>query len=589
MSLPITFLQIYYYYEEMIKMNTVSPNSNYVEIILGGEKRKIASYDFILRNQLRNNDNPIISPFQYQTCLFNNFGFIHCPENSYWIKQGIPLELVDQIEVFDQPIASIPVIILGENPRLSFMLDVINLWGYGELKNGHILDEEKSFNSKRDYEYCLAHNIQMKIGYNVDQEEYSWNSADIRTERLHQLNPMIDREYFENNLIDFNGLTRSTFVKYPYAMFAMGIINPDMVMSIIRDAEKETAREITRTEFNGILNQAIYSQRAIPMFQNKLNEQLEQINYIYSTYGIRGLIILNRVFTTEEVPSLEDICQQSMKERTMYGNDLLEKEKYQLMFASGDIRIFDNLPNGEAKDEYVLSMETNKKNQYGEEDLQSITHYESRIKRIVFNYIDDTIFPEAIDLGNPKMDSYEYKRTMFRLYVLIKYILDPKYGKVLDGKRLILSKNFYIDQSNFSLYVPSMNAYLYVDQDYNIDFMSPSELVKYYNNNFDGKYFIDPDEIDNTSELDHIGTVYIPENFYLIMSHDTYYKDGKDDVDLDIGVTSQQPVQPKANNQQLQFQQFIQQQYPGYKSVQQEGNNDQQMYTLNFNNLVMNE
>ena len=568
-------------------MNTVYKNSNYVEITLGGEKRKIASYDFILRNQLRNNDNPIISPFQYQSCLFNNFGFIHCPENSYWIKQGIPLELVDQTEVFDQPIASIPLIILSENPRLSFMLDVINLWGYGELKNGHLLDEEKSFNSKRDYEYCLAHNIQMKIGYNVDQEEYSWNSADIRTERLHQLNPMIDIEYFENNLIDFNGLTRFTFVKYPYAMFAMGIINPDMVMSIIRDAEKETAREITRTEYNGILNQAVNSEKAIPMFQNKLNEQLEQINYIYSTYGIRGLVILNRVFTTEEVPSLEDISNQSMKERTMYGNDLLEKEKYQLMFASGDIRIFDNLPSGEAKDEYVLSMETNKKNQYGEEDLQSINHYENRIKKIVFSYVDNFVgFPTQIDQNNPNMDTYEYKRTMFRLYVLIKYILDPKYGKVLDGKKLILSKNFYIDQSNFSLYVPSMNVYLYVDQDYNIDFMSPSELVKYYNNHFNGKYFIDPDEIDNTSELDHIGTVYIPENFYLIMNHDTYYKDGKDDVDLDIGITYQQPIQqqyiqpqPVVQTQPIQQTQqpFIDPQYY------------QQTYGLNINNLVMNE
>lgn len=553
--------------------------SNVVEINIGGEKRRIASYDFILKNQLLNHDSPIMTPFQYETCIFNNFGFTKCPENSYWIKQEIPIELVGQTEVFDQPIASIPTIIIGEKHKLNFMLDLINLWAEGESKSGHLINPDKSFYNKKDVNYCIDHNIQMKIGYKINQEESSWNASDIKSERLHQLNPVLDNEYFENCLCNFDVLSKFVDVEYPFVMFALGIINPDLVTSIIKTAEIITADYITKTEFKGVKNQAATSPNALPLFQKSLNDILRMINNnIYSRYGVRGLIILNRIFNREEKISKEEL-NESLKERSVYGNTLMEKENYQLMFATGDLRIFDGLPDGKSKEEYVLNIETNSKDNHGRDEIQSMSHYESRIKRVVFTYVDnDAGFPEPIDDDHRAKNSYEYKKVLLRLYIIIKYILDPKYGKVLEGKRLILSKNFYLDENNFALYIPGMNLYMTVDQDYNVDFMTPSEIVKYYNDKYDGEYFIDPEEVE-CYKSDKIKKFEYPKNFDLIMQNDTFYINGKNEVNLDI-----KPVVQQSVIQQQSIPQMI------IKPLVPEGyNNEENMYSLNTSNLVDNE
>ena len=537
-------------------MNT-NFNDNVVEISLGGEKREIASYDLIMKYQLMNQDTEIITPFQYQTCIFNNMGFIKCPANSYWMKQRIDMELSDQTEMFDQPMPKIPMIILGKDLKLSFLLDLIKVWAKGEVKNGHLINLEKSFSNKRDYEFCLKNNLQMKIGYTIEQEIGSWDSSDVVVERLHQLNPIVDKDYFENCLCNFEAISKVTTVQYPYVMFALGIINPDIVMSVIKQAEMDTAKEITTKEFNGIQNMTAQSPNALPLFQNKLNELLGECNKIYSKYGIRGLIILNRIYKRGDKIDKDQLVQESIKEKMMYGRDLVEKEQANTSFVDiGNLELFDGLPNGEAKESFVITQETtsyNNSDNKGRErkryEINSVNHFENVIKKYVFDRVDDeTKFPEVIDLKHRNENSYEYKKTLFRLYVLLKYIVDPKYGKVLEGDKLVLSNNFYIDYSNFALYIPSMNLYMYVDRDYNVDFMTPSEIVKYYNNKFGGNHFIDIEEIDGSAELDEIKELKIPSNFDLIMSNDTYYKDGKNEVDLDIqptAVVPQQVTQPQ--------------------------------------------
>ena len=54
-------------------------NQDLVEISLGGEKRQISSYNLIMKYQLMNQEREVMSPFQYQTCLFNNMGFSQIP------------------------------------------------------------------------------------------------------------------------------------------------------------------------------------------------------------------------------------------------------------------------------------------------------------------------------------------------------------------------------------------------------------------------------------------------------------------------------------------------------------------------------
>ena len=261
------------------------------------------------------------------------------------------MELSDQTEVFDQPMSSIPMIILGENSKLSFILDLIKVWAKGKIKNGHLINPDKSFSNKRSYEFCLNNHLQMKIGYTIEQETGCWDSSDIVSERLHQLNPIVDKDYFENCLCNFEVLSKAVEVQYPYTMFALGVINPDIVMSIIKKAEMDTAKEITEKEFNGIQNMAVQSPNAFPMFQNKLNEELCKCNAIYSKYGIRGLIILNRIYERGEKISKEKLITESNEERSMYGRDLLEKDNSQrTLVDETNQEIFDSLPNGEAKE-----------------------------------------------------------------------------------------------------------------------------------------------------------------------------------------------------------------------------------------------
>ena len=165
---------------------------------------------------------------------------------------------------------------------------------------------------------------------------------------------------------------------------------------------------------------------------------------------------------------------------------------------------------------------------------------------------------------------------------MIKYIIDPKYGKVLDGDKLVLSNNFYIDYSNFALYIPSMNLYMYVDQDYNIDFMTPSEIVRFYDNKFGGNHFIDIEEIDGASELDEIKELKIPNNFDLIMSTDTYYKDGKNEVDLEVRPAPVVQSQPQVIPQQQPQIVFTKMVPEGYE------NPNEPIFGLNPSSLVIN-
>lgn len=498
----------------MVRIPNIVPNENmeYTKVLLGNYPVEIMSYKSILQMELKVRlDNDVINPYQYVSAFYNNIGYSNCPNISSLEGIDISLDKLYRNTVVDYPITKYPVMFNRTRTTLKYLLNVIKIWCKGTAKRGHILDTKNSNDSipsNLDIRYMIENNIIIKPLCSTTLEEYTWDSSDIRMTRLHNLS--LNKNYFYNSFKYFN-LIEDIMIYNPYAVFAMALINPDVIYSFIRSSEIEAA---TRVNCNGyfILRK---DKDMKDIFARLLNNKIFYLANLYYKYGFEALwnIHMNYIKNNSPVDYYDMKCNMNINIVPDYA---ITK-------------------SGEYDDFAILSLE----DKYRFIDNIVIRNEE---KNFIFKYIDKENLPDILQkkvVYNDGSQTYSklYIDTLKRLWVSLKQIecYHPEYLE--SGSKLLLSDSFYIDNTRFVLYNTDMNIFIVLTNTFNSFILNKDDTIKFYKDNYGMNIVIDSEEI-NTESIE-VADFNIEE---FSKNYELYYGNNNMPKDTDIIVSNNSVV-----------------------------------------------
>ena len=498
----------------MVRIPNIVPNENmeYTKVLLGNYPVEIMSYKSILQMELKVRlDNDVINPYQYVSAFYNNIGYSNCPNISSLEGIDISLDKLYRNTVVDYPITKYPVMFNRTRTTLKYLLNVIKTWCKGTAKRGHILDTKNSNDSipsNLDVRYMIENNIIIKPLCSTTLEEYTWDSSDIRMTRLHNLS--LNKNYFYNSFKYFN-LIEDIMIYNPYAVFAMALINPDVIYSFIRSSEIEAA---TRVNCNGyfILRK---DKDMKDIFARLLNNKIFYLANLYYKYGFEALwnIHMNYIKNNSPVDYYDMKCNMNINIVPDYA---ITK-------------------SGEYDDFAILSLE----DKYKFIDNIVIRNEE---KNFIFKYIDKENLPDILQkkvVYNDGSQTYSklYIDTLKRLWVSLKQIecYHPEYLE--SGSKLLLSDSFYIDNTRFVLYNTDMNIFIVLTNTFNSFILNKDDTIKFYKDNYGMNIVIDSEEI-NTESIE-VADFNIEE---FSKNYELYYGNNNMPKDTDIIVSNNSVV-----------------------------------------------
>ena len=498
----------------MVRIPNIVPNENmeYTKVLLGNYPVEIMSYKSILQMELKVRlDNDVINPYQYVSAFYNNIGYSNCPNISSLEGIDISLDKLYRNTVVDYPITKYPVMFNRTRTTLKYLLNVIKIWCKGTAKRGHILDTKNSNDSipsNLDIRYMIENNIIIKPLCSTTLDEYTWDSSDIRMTRLHNLS--LNKNYFYNSFKYFN-LIEDIMIYNPYAVFAMALINPDVIYSFIRSSEIEAA---TRVNCNGyfILRK---DKDMKDIFARLLNNKIFYLANLYYKYGFEALwnIHMNYIKNNSPVDYYDMKCNMNINIVPDYA---ITK-------------------SGEYDDFAILSLE----DKYKFIDNIVIRNEE---KNFIFKYIDKENLPDILQkkvVYNDGSQTYSklYIDTLKRLWVSLKQIecYHPEYLE--SGSKLLLSDSFYIDNTRFVLYNTDMNIFIVLTNTFNSFILNKDDTIKFYKDNYGMNIVIDSEEI-NTESIE-VADFNIEE---FSKNYELYYGNNNMPKDTDIIVSNNSVV-----------------------------------------------
>lgn len=498
----------------MVRIPNIVPNENmeYTKVLLGNYPVEIMSYKSILQMELKVRlDNDVINPYQYVSAFYNNIGYSNCPNISSLEGIDISLDKLYRNTVVDYPITKYPVMFNRTRTTLKYLLNVIKTWCKGTAKRGHILDTKNtnvSVPSNLDIRYMIENNIIIKPLYSTTLDEYTWDSSDIRMTRLHNLS--LNKNYFYNSFKYFSYI-EDIMIYNPYAVFAMALINPDVIYSFIRSSEIEAA---TRVNCNGyfILRK---DKDMKDIFARLLNNKIFYLANLYYKYGFEALWNIHMNYTKNNSPV-----------------------DYYDMKCNMNINIVPDYAitkSGEYDDFAILSLE----DKYKFIDNIVIRNEE---KNFIFKYIDKDNLPDILQkkvVYNDGSQTYSklYIDTLKRLWVSLKQIecYHPEYLE--SGSKLLLSDSFYIDNTRFVLYNTDMNIFIVLTNTFNSFILNKDDTIKFYKDNYGMDIVIDSEEI-NTESIE-VADFNIEE---FSKNYELYYGNNNMPKDTDIIVSNNSVV-----------------------------------------------
>ena len=461
----------------MKRIPYVVPNETmeYTTVLLGNHPVEIMSYKSILQMELKVRvDNDVINPYQYVSAFYNNIGYSNCPNISGLDNIKISLDKLYRNTVVDYPITKYPVMFNRTRTTLNYLLNVIKLWCKGEIRRGHIIDEESSNNipNNSDLRYMLENKIIVKPECSTTLEEYTWDSSNIRMTRLHNLS--LNKNYFYNSFKYFNFIEKEVVIYNPYAAFAIALINPDIIYSFIRSSEIEAAN---RVNCNGyfILRK---DKDMIDIFTKLLNRKIFYLANLYYKYGFEALYNMHLNYIKNNSPV-----------------------DYHNMYTHMKINIIPDYAitkSGEYDSFAILSFEDKMK------FIDNVV-IRSEERNFIFKYVDKDALPDILQKkvvysDGSKAYSKMYIDTLKRLWVSLKQIecYHPEY---LDtGNKLLLSDSFYIDNSRFVLYNRDMNVFIVMTNTFNSYVLNKDDAIKFYKDNYGIDVIIDSVEINTEAD-----------------------------------------------------------------------------------------
>ena len=422
----------------------------YQTIIIGGVKRNIISYDRMMYYESGNIVNGIepLAEIQYLSLLFGNIGYTKTIDHIGLLDET-PVELLDKTEVFDY-IPTRNQLRITENMSLTHLLRVIMNWARGNTEKGKLIDKKKSFKlpNEEEIKYDITNHINIKKTCVLSEDISYWNTSNILVRRIHNMNPKIDEEYFQNHMSDFEINAGNMIVNYPHMWFVASIINPDILLSTIRNAEKEASMYADTIKRNGI---------EIPSLKNNLDvinrfkgifKRKEVLTYkLYKIYGPNMFTLFNKQVDTNTL-------------------DVIPAVQFRL---------------GEQKTITELIGEINKADLTG------------KIREIIIDHVDKNSL-DFLDNYDEDIEILTLKRIYYTILQLNTYC-----PEVLDRQtKMVLSKPFFLDGGCFGLYSRFKNVFYLTSYNLEIHVCNPEEAIEYYKKTFGKTIYLDPGDIADT-------------------------------------------------------------------------------------------
>ena len=449
---------------------------NYYKIKINGIKRKIASYDKILKLEQGYiaNGADIFTDLQYLSALFINLGYNKCPSS---IQQILTKDIcdVDKTEVFDFRLSG-HVLYLKDKDTLDNFINCIKIWIYGKSEAGYIIDLDNSFKlpDKDTIEYNLNNQIEIRRSLKNSEKLMHWYSTDYYTRRLHNLTSNINPMYFDKCIRKFKEYAKVIEIENCHILFKITLVNPDVVYSVIRDSEIIAAEKVNKRYSNYSALRSDYD--TVLEFVNQLKIKLQAVVNIYNRNGLKG-------FLTERQQT--NIKNMATKIKTKDNGEVEKIEDWAEKM----------LNNEEERMKYINEIKLD-----GEK------------KKKIYNLIDTkTLPPEMVWSkccnSSSMIKRYKlcYENTMRRLYYVLE-VLTYNYEDLdfsnsnNDKTKLSLTRPFYINPYLFSLYWKDYDMIFIVDDKCNITETGPKEAIEIYRNKYGVDTRLDPDDFNKESK-----------------------------------------------------------------------------------------
>lgn len=436
------------------------------KIYIGGLERYITSYEHILFREPGNIEigcGPITT-HQYLSCLFNNLGYDRCPKDFLWLENNIDVENVEKTEVLDYPITRNPLMII-KNCDLYTLLICIKNWIKGGMERGHILNPNKSFKlpCKKDIQFYLQNRVKIVRSSVLYPKVESWDKADILWRRLYNLNPSIDSDYFEYQLVNFIDISKKIIIEDGRPLFISVLIDPDILLSTIKQSEIE-ATLLVHNRHNLTPIALLDEKEIIIEFERLLLTKIQKIITIYRNARCKGfvkdeykMVKINSNYTPSLGINVNLMPPIYMGQNRQVDQSIIGEIFYQIASIpiNGDTISFIT--------KYIDSNSLKFLDKMGQDNIHRLATY----KRLYYTI-------EQLKSNNPEL-------------------LNPR-------DRFILSSSFYIDSDSFGLYSKKMNKFYIVSRDLILREMDPIEAVEYYQNFLGKKVELDPSEIGTALE-----------------------------------------------------------------------------------------
>lgn len=447
------------------------------KINIGGVVREVATYKDIVAQVPKDVKTGYggLDKNQYLAILCNNLGFNKRPESLDWLDQNPennPIENIAKTVPIDQNLISF---VLQQNQSLAIQKDMslfhllmcIYYWVRGDIEAGYVIDSKKCWilPPRNEVLYKYKNNIEIKRSFEVrtDHKEF-WCVADIFSRRFHNLCKHVNKDYFDNCIRQFDKYTMMIPIKDPVSVFVSAIMNPDLLMSIIRECEMKAAAKVNKQFNNCPALRPDYN--TAQEFRNLLYEQFEYISNLYKEYGASAFLNLKQ----KVIPDIQ-------KRITMNSNLVDEHKDVLAQFSTVKEKI-----------DYVKALDITPER-----------------KNFIFNYVEKNSIPGSLfdmevhrDINGNTIITYnqEYDELLKRLYCVFDISRTLNRQEVIDvDSRWIFSKNFYGNANRFALYNQSSGVYLVLHPDITSEIMSRDAIVSYYLEKYGENRYHDSNEL----------------------------------------------------------------------------------------------
>lgn len=445
-------------------VNAVIPHT----INIGGIKKQIASFEEIYT--LEWNSENVIDFDMYSNMFFYNMGYLNRPTNDWYYDEETPIENMAKPIKIQLPHVVNTLIMHPQHMILSDIFECIYLWGRDKMRQGIQLSEEESFELPPidEIRYKLQNNIAIDISAKILDNPSHWSCSNIWQERLHNLCPNIDKEYFNYCIQKFSRYIDQIIIDNPIPIFVSSMINPSIFYTIIRSCEIQSSKLISQQKFGGKNAHILKDEYKTKIFIPLLEKKLEILRAIYSKYGPRGIVEFAREENSSKKVIIPALDETTLQERA--AQDRLAA-----------------LVSSEEKRKFIEETECNEGN-----------------LGYVFNHLSKDTLPPQLIKSYPTLDDKgntvnrvgsDYYSFLKRVFTIFKQ-LDIYYPEIIRSDNVwIVSQPFFLNEQAFGLYHKDEQLLLIAFPNISFTLTTPFEGIKIYKDRYGVDVYLDPKEI----------------------------------------------------------------------------------------------